>query len=42
MKIQVRVPRSWQEEIDRKAGNERLSRFEYLRRVIDRDSLQSA
>ena len=42
VKIQVRVPRSWQEEIDRKAGKERLSRSEYLRRVIGRDALQSA
>lgn len=42
VKIQVRVPRSWQEQIDRKADGERLSRSEYLRRIIGRDALQSA
>ncbi|MCI2148534.1 hypothetical protein [Bifidobacterium crudilactis] len=42
VKIQVRVPRSWQEEIDRKAVGERLSRSEYLRRIIGREALQSA
>jgi hypothetical protein len=42
VKIQVRVPRSWQERIDRKADGERLSRSEYLRRIIGRDALQPA
>lgn len=42
VKIQVRVPRSWQEQIDRKATGERLSRSEYLRRIIGRDARQPA
>ncbi|MCI1902011.1 MAG: ribbon-helix-helix domain-containing protein [Bifidobacteriaceae bacterium] len=40
VKIQVRVPQSWQREIDRKAAGRHLSRSQYLRQLIRHDAQQ--
>jgi hypothetical protein len=40
VKIQVRVPQSWQREIDRKAAGRHLSRSQYLRQLIGHDTRQ--
>ncbi|WP_314688215.1 hypothetical protein [uncultured Bifidobacterium sp.] len=42
VKLQVRVPISWQREIDRKAGDEHMSRSQYLRHLISEDARKVA
>lgn len=42
VKIQVRVPQSWQESMDLKARESHMSRSQYLRELIGRDARQPA
>ncbi|KAE8126749.1 hypothetical protein [Bifidobacterium tibiigranuli] len=42
VRLQVRVPESWQKSLDRQAKTKHLSRSEYLRQLLGKAAMQTA